>query len=66
MLLTLEIILNKNKPAAQAAGQTPPDETPPVGKILPLSRIAVTFEPTQRFRCTSRFRITKKIQYSLF
>ena len=31
-----------NKPAAQAAGQTFPDATPPVGKIHPFSKIAVT------------------------
>ena len=46
-----------NKPAAQAAGQTLPDATPPVGKIHPFSKIAVNFEPIQRFRCPSRFRI---------
>ena len=39
----------KNEPAAQAAGQTLPDATPPVGKIHPFSKIAVTFEPIQRF-----------------
>ena len=33
----------KNKPAAQAAGQTLPDATPPVGKIHPFSKIALTF-----------------------
>ena len=38
-----------NKPAAQAAGQTLPNATPPVGKIHPFSKIAVTFEPIQRF-----------------
>ena len=31
-----------NKPAAQAAGQTLPDTTSPVGKIHPFSKIAVT------------------------
>ena len=40
-----------NKPAARVAGQTLPDATPPVGKIHPFSKIAVTFEPMQRFRC---------------
>ena len=29
--------------------QTLPDEAPPVGKIYPFSKIAVTFEPMQRF-----------------
>ena len=37
----------KNKPAAQAAWQTLPDETPLVGKIHPFSKIVVTFEPKQ-------------------
>jgi hypothetical protein len=50
-----------NKPAAQAAGQTLPDATPPVGKIHPLRKIAVSFEPIQRFRCPSRFRISEKM-----
>ena len=50
----------KNKPTAQAAGQTLPDETPPVGKIHPFSKIAVTFVPIQRFRCPSRFKISEK------
>ena len=51
--------LTKNKPAAQAAGQTLPNATPPVGKIHPFSKIAVTIEPTQQFRggrgCNKRF-----------
>ena len=33
-----------NKPAAQAAGHTPCNATPPVGKIHPFSKIAVTVE----------------------
>ena len=33
------------KPAAQAAGQTLPDATRPLGKIKPFSKIGVTFEP---------------------
>ena len=47
------------KPAAQAVGQTLPDATPPVGKIHRFSKIAVTFEPMQRFR--RRFRISDKM-----
>ena len=39
----------KNKPAAQAAGQTLPDATPPVSKIHQFSKIFVTFETIQRF-----------------
>ena len=58
--------LPKNKPAAKAAGQTLPNATPPVGKIHPFIKIAVTFEPIQRFRCPLRFRISGKCQYSLF
>ena len=30
--------------------QTLPDATPPMGKIHPFSKIAVTFEPLMRFR----------------
>ena len=30
---------NKNKPAAQAASQTLPDATPPVGKIPPFRKL---------------------------
>ena len=43
------ICIEINKPAAQAAGQTLPDATPPVGKIHPFSKNAGTFEPIQRF-----------------
>ena len=32
-------------------------EAPPIGKIRPLSKIAVTFEPVMQFGCPSRFRI---------
>ena len=39
-----------NKPAVQAVGQTLPNATPPVDKIHPFSKIAITFEPVQRFR----------------
>ena len=49
-----------NKPAAQAAGQTLPDATPPVGNIHPFSKIALTFGPIKQFRCPSRFRISEK------
>ena len=38
--------LSLNKPAA---GQALPDATPPVGKIHPFSKVAVTVEPIQRF-----------------
>ena len=41
--------------------QTLPDEAPPMGKIHPFSRIAVTFEPVMRFGCPSGFRISFKI-----
>ena len=37
--------LSNNKPAAQAAGQTLPDATPPQVKIPPLTKTAVTFDP---------------------
>ena len=51
----------KYKPAAQAAGRTLPDATPPLGKINPFSKIALTFESIQLFRCPSRFRISEKM-----
>ena len=50
-----------NKPAAQAAGQTLPDATPPVGKIHPFSKITLTVKQIQRFPCPSRFRISEKM-----
>ena len=31
---------------------------PPIGKIHPFSKIAVTSEPVMRFGCPSRFRIS--------
>ena len=52
----------KKKPAAQ----TLPDVAPPVGKIHPFSKLAVTFGPIQRLGCPSRFRISENDQYSLF
>ena len=52
---------NKKNPAAQAARQTFPDATPPVGKIHPLSKTAVAFEQIQQFRCPSRFSISEKM-----
>ena len=38
-----------NKPAAQAAGQTLHDATPPVGQIHPFSKIAIPLEPIRQF-----------------
>jgi hypothetical protein len=49
---------HSNKPAA---GQTLPHATPPVGKIHPFSKIAVTFEPIQQFKCPPRFRISTNL-----
>ena len=46
--------------------QTLPDATPPLGKIPPFSKIAVTFEPVKQFRCPSRFQISKKIKIVYF
>ena len=50
----------KNQPAAQAAGQTLPNATQPVGKNPPFSRIAVAFEPNTVIKMPSRFRISEK------
>ena len=58
LLITLKKL---NKPAAQAAGKTFPDAAPPIGKIRPFSKIAVTFEPIQRFKYPLRFRISEKM-----
>ena len=33
-------------------------EAPPIGKIHPFSKIAVTLEPVMQFGCPSRFRIS--------
>ena len=43
------MIIKKNKLAAQAAGQTLPDATPPIGKIYSFTKMAVTFEPVMQF-----------------
>ena len=42
-------------------GQTLPDEAPPIVKIHPFSKSAVTFEPVMRFGCPLGFRISSKI-----
>ena len=52
----LKIVLNK--PAAQAEGQTLPNATPPVGKIPPFTKIAVTFDPIKQFRFPSKIRFS--------
>ena len=36
--------------------QTLPDEAPPMGKIHPFSKMAVTFEPLMEFGCPLGFR----------
>ena len=38
--------------------QTLPDEAPPMGKIHPFSKIAVTFDPVMRFGCPLGFRFS--------
>ena len=43
------VFLFKNKPAVQAAGAALPNATPPIGKIYPFSKIAVTFERVMQF-----------------
>ena len=35
--------------------RTLPDATPPLGKLPPFTKIAVTFDPMKRFRFPSRF-----------
>ena len=52
--------MSQNKPAAQVAEQTLPDATPPLGKIPPFTKIAVTFDPIEQFRCPLRFRFSYK------
>ena len=41
--------------------QTLPGEAPPIGKIHPFGRIAVSFEPEMRFGCPLGFRISLQI-----
>ena len=48
----------KNKPDAQALqAQTLSNATPPIGKIHPLRKIAITLEPEMRFGYPMKFRI---------
>ena len=46
--------------------QTLPDEAPPLGKIHPFSKIAVTFGPIQQFYALQDLESLKNCQYSLF
>ena len=62
----LVLYLEENKPAVQAAGQTLPDATSIVGKILPFSKNAVTFEPIQRLDASWDLESLKKGKYSFF
>ena len=39
--------------------------TPPIGKIHPFSKIAITFEPVMQFRCPSRFGIKTIVKLSI-
>ena len=50
----------KIKPAAQAVGQTLPDAAPPVGKIHPFSKIAVTFKPIKQFMYPTKLNLFEK------
>ena len=50
------MVCYRNKPAKQAAGADLPDATPPIDKIHPFSKIAVTFEPVIQFWCSWGFR----------
>ena len=52
---------NSSKPAAQAAGQTLPYATPPIGKIHPFRKIIITLEPIQRYKCPTRIRFSEKM-----
>ena len=45
MILCFNLGTFEKKPAAQAAPQALPDATPPIGKIYPFTKMAVTFEP---------------------
>ena len=49
LAIVMVLLVYQNKPAAQAAGQTLPDASPPVGKIHPFSKISVTDETIQQF-----------------
>ena len=41
--------------------QTLPDEAPPIGKIHPFSKMAITFKPVMQFVCPLRCIISYKI-----
>ena len=49
--------LQKTSLLHRLQAQTLPDEAPPVGKIFLFSKIAVTFEPIQRFRISEKMSI---------
>jgi hypothetical protein len=43
------MFLFKNKPAVQAAGAALPNAASPIGKLYPISKIAVTFKRLMQF-----------------
>ena len=47
---------NKTSLLRRLQAQTLPDATPPIDKIHPFSKMAVTFEPIMEFLCPSGFR----------
>ena len=50
----------KTRRGSPADGRTSTAEAPPIGKIHPLGKIAVTLEPVMRFGCPLRSIIPKK------
>ena len=49
---------NKTRQGSPVDCRPSPDEAPPIGKIHPFSKIAVTLEPLLQFGCPSRFRVS--------
>ena len=60
-----EVGLLKTSLLRRLQAQTLPNATPPIGKILPFSKIAITFDPIVRFGCPLRLRISKKKKFDV-
>ena len=56
----------RNVPGLLITCADPSNATPPLGKITPFTKIAVTFEQMKEFRCPSEFRISKKLKHFYF
>ena len=66
LVLSSSELMWLNKPAAQAAGKTLPDVTPPVAKIHTFSKITITFDQYSDLDVLQDLEYLKKIQSSFF